>query len=1042
MASFDDTALSKLTEKIDQKLSEKNQGSKKKQGQPAQQSPKTKTKTKQPQQNNQSPQTKPNLKRKRPDDKTEHAAKKRLDQPKHDFKDKNDRKAKHAEKKGPKPSQNSTPSSNALLDEIRALGGDEKDLELVGDIDSEDEAVGGGKGSKLDKALQAELAKFASGLGFEKVQPDEGEDADQIDEEVDGEEGGEEGDGDSETDSKDSPAVEQVKTKEKDKKTAQLVPKGDWKSIFEPRPDWHAAELVNLPEPKSDEVAPYFSSIAGLKAHAKNLLEEDSSTHNTSLASSSSRKFMSEIMASGTMSDKTSALTLAIQESPVHSTKALENLITLATKRSRGQALAAAAALVDLLGPGSLLPSDRRLRPFAAQPGLIGTLQKHKIKSWSDKQGLPGMINKQHLISWAFEDWLKEAYFRIIQAIETWCNDEIEYSRVRSIDMVYALLKDKPEQESNLLRLLVNKLGDREKKIASRASYLLLQLLNIHPGMKTVMIKTVEQEVIFRPGQSIRTKYYAANTLNQTILSSKEPQIADSLLKIYFGMFVALLKSGDLGEVEKFEASDKPERAKAKKRTRAPGPSRKEEEEAKSGQAERESAEKLVSAILTGINRAVPFSDTDSSTLESHLDTLFRITHSSNFNTSIQALMLIQQMATKRHLATERFYRTLYESLLDPRLTTSSKQPLYLNLLYRSLKSDIDVRRVKAFVKRMLQVLNLHQPSFICGIIYLIMELWATFPDLSTLLTEPEEHDEAVEGNAGEIYNDDTSKPKDAYDGRKRVPEYSNAHRSCLWELLPFLRHFHPTVDIYASSLLRGQKPAQKPDLANHTLINFLDKFVYKNPKAADTTRGHSIMQPVTAAGQGSVLVSGKPGSKTAGSVNSAAFWNKKVEDVAADDVFFHEYFSQIGKPGQTDRAKKAKEAAEEQNAQDSDAGEDEIWEALKASRPEVADDSESEVGSDFEDMMGDDSDGVLDDVDGMDLDGESDGSALDFSDASSLDFGSDDEEEEGGAPVDEAGEEKPESASRKRRKMLKGLPTFASVDDYAEMLAQEEEGQ
>lgn len=371
-------------------------------------------------------------------------------------------------------------------------------------------------------------------------------------------------------------------------------------------------ELNKLPDPKSDDLSPYLLAVSGLKAHAKALLEEDSSTHAASLSSSSSHKFMSTIMSSGTMSDKTSALTLAIQESPVHSIKSLENLIGLAAKRSRGQALAACAALVDLLGPGSLLPSDRRLRPFNSQPGLAGTLQKYNVKSWKANQPLPGKITKEHLISWAFEDWLKEAYFRIIQSLETWCTDEVEYSRVRAIDMVYALLKEKPEQESNLLRLLVNKLGDRERKIASRSSYLLLQLLNLHPMMKAVVIRSVEQEVIFRSGQNIRAKYYAVNTLNQTILSTKEPQIADSLLKIYFGMFVGLLKSGDLGQVENFSAAEKVEKTKSKKRTRAP-PQKKPEEDSKTV-AERESAEKLVSAILTGINRAVPFSEADSST--------------------------------------------------------------------------------------------------------------------------------------------------------------------------------------------------------------------------------------------------------------------------------------------------------------------------------------------------------------------------------------------------------------------------------------------
>jgi ribosome biogenesis protein MAK21 len=164
--------------------------------------------------------------------------------------------------------------------------------------------------------------------------------------------------------------------------------------------------------------------------------------------------------------------------------------------------------------------------------------------------------------------------------------------------------------------------------------------------------------------------------------------------------------------------------------------------------------------------------------------------------------MLIQQLASSKHLAVERFYRTLYESLLDPRLVTSSKQALYLNLLFRSLKNDVDVRRVKAFVKRMLQVINLHQPAFACGILFLIAELQGTFPDLKTLLTEPEYHGEDDEEVYKDVVDDEPKAESTApavdgaepskrqhpvYDGRKRDPEYSNADKSCLWELVsPF----------------------------------------------------------------------------------------------------------------------------------------------------------------------------------------------------------------------------------------------------------------
>jgi ribosome biogenesis protein MAK21 len=188
------------------------------------------------------------------------------------------------------------------------------------------------------------------------------------------------------------------------------------------------------------------------------------------------------------------------------------------------------------------------------------------------------------------------------------------------------------------------------------------------------------------------------------------------------------------------------------------------------------------------------------------MNMLFKITHSSNFNTSIQALMLIQQLSASKHLAEDRFYRTLYESLLDPRLVTSSKHAMYLNLLFRALKADLNLKRVKAFTKRLLQVITLHQPPFICGVLYLLRELEGTFSGLSSLFTSPEESGEADEEIFLDVPEDAMEaaaipkSPQDSqvhpdgefiaqikrngYDGRKRDPEHSNADRSCLWELV------------------------------------------------------------------------------------------------------------------------------------------------------------------------------------------------------------------------------------------------------------------
>ena len=314
-------------------------------------------------------------------------------------------------------------------------------------------------------------------------------------------------------------------------------------------------------------------------------------------SSNESQKFYSTVMSSGTLSDKISALTLTVQESPLHNTKALETLIGLARKRSRAQAVEVLRSIKDLFAHGTMLPNDRKLRSFANQPALAAVFQLAKNNKWTESDPLPAGLTNAHVIVWAFEDYLKEQYFEVLKILEVWCNDEIEFSRSRAVSYVYELLKERPEQEANLLRLLVNKLGDRGKKIASRASYLLLQLEEAHPLMKPTIISAVE-ELLFRPGQSQHAKYYSIITLNQTVLSAREEKVAAQLLDIYFSLFVILLKPG---KIEKPHHKERKRPAGHDKRAGAKGQI-----------VDEEMRDKLVSAILTGVNRAYPFTNSDS----------------------------------------------------------------------------------------------------------------------------------------------------------------------------------------------------------------------------------------------------------------------------------------------------------------------------------------------------------------------------------------------------------------------------------------------
>ena len=820
--------------------------------------------------------------------------------------------------------------------------------------------------------------------------------------------------------------------------------------------------------------------------YAKALLKsENQAFADTQTSASSSHKFYSTIMASGTLSDKIGALTLSVQASPIHNMKSLENLIGLGRKRSRTQAVEVLGALKDLFGPGNLLPSHRKLHSFATNPQLHTALKAGNI-SWREGKPLLRPLTEAHLIFWAYEDWLKSAFFQTLQILETWSNDEVTFARGRAVDYVSSMLKEKPEQEANLLRLLVNKLGDRDKKVASKTSYHVLQLETTHPAMKPTIISAIESDVLFRPHQSLHAKYYAIITLNQTVLSNREESLAKKLIDVYFTMFLKLLqkpKKGD--ETLPSKAASQAVQLNSKGEVQgggsAPGKAalKKKASQEKSAIADDDLREKIVAAVLTGVNRAIPYISTNDESFEKHLDTLFRVTHSSNFNTSIQALMLIQQIQGSRQTTADRFYRTLYEALLDPRLLTSSKQVLFLNLLYRALRSDLNIDRIKAFAKRITQVIAMHQPSFTCGAIYLLRELESVFPSLQPFVDQPEESFSDDEETFRDVPEDPPTthcQPSPAYkqsrkdyDAHKRDPLHSNASASTLWDIHPLTNHYHPSVSLFATRLLAHAGMPPKPDLNLNTLIHFLDRFVYKNPKSSGTQtgplKGHSLMQPLAAGeSKGAVLVSNAKSGNTRVTnvpVNTEEFWKLERSKVGADEMFFHKYFSEVEKrkdrmKGRREKMKKKKMTKLADGVEGSDGEEEEIWKALVESKPEIeGKGDDDEEGFEESELHGyDDSEASAEASFVLEEDEEEEGFP-DFSDGESDALvDSDDELPDDkvldAAFVDEADMvgrgEKVEKrsgkkgASKEKRRRLKNLPTFASADEYEKVLGGDDE--
>ncbi|KAI6024245.1 ribosome biogenesis protein [Pisolithus marmoratus] len=728
----------------------------------------------------------------------------------------------------------------------------------------------------------------------------------------------------------------------------------------------------------------------------------------TVTSSSSDYSFLQNILQTGTLSDRLSALTLLVQSSPLHNTKALEALKNLAErgkgKGGRGESLKALRCVVDWwVGGGA---PDRKLKYFRDQP-----------LSHPD-------VNDRHLVIWYFEDWLKKYFFSILQILEMLSADPLSYVRMQALSLVFTLLKDKPEQEQNLLRLLVNKLGDSDKTICSRSSHYILQLLQVHPSMKAVVIREMTS-LVLRPSTSTaatappptknthirfnkdgsdpkpkphpkskskadpatkqsvneHARYYASITINQIMFRPNEKDVAMQVIDVYFKLFEDILGEGRSAEEEDDDARSEASQAHDKSKPKRKG----KEVVGEGGFTEVEdSRSKLLSAILTGVNRALPFAKlgaTDSS-LGKHIDTLFLITHKSTFNISLQALVLIQQISStlinqskaspssssQSKSITDRYYRALYASLYDGRLATSSKQTMYLNLLFKSLKADGNVERVKSFVRRFVQVLvsgGAGGNEFIVGGLYLLGEIFNTLPGLRNLMREMQS---AQEG--------------DTYDPRKRDPQYAHPSAFPMFELLPLMHHYHPTVSLHARQLLTSQPITSAADLNLNTLSHFLDRFVYRNPKKP-RPKGASAMQPSASAADG---VSVK---KTKGEVeddvlpNEEKFWKKREEDVRVDEVFFHRYFSQKHrrskvtkkeKGDQSDQSDEGETESDEELSQggsgtggDSDVEEGEeseldekaVWKAMKATMPAMEGDDElpSELDDDFPSELGEEED-------------------------------------------------------------------------------------
>ena len=125
--------------------------------------------------------------------------------------------------------------------------------------------------------------------------------------------------------------------------------------------------------------------------------------------------------------------------------------------------------------------------------------------------------------------------------------------------------------------------------------------------MKSIILHEMEN-LLFRPNTSIHSQYYTIITMNQTILTSRDTTVANRLVEVYFMLFVKLLRGGTSTMTKKMQTT---KRVKNKKKR---GSVNWEE----LNQQEEEVNSKILSAVLTGVNRAFPFSKVEGDVYETH----------------------------------------------------------------------------------------------------------------------------------------------------------------------------------------------------------------------------------------------------------------------------------------------------------------------------------------------------------------------------------------------------------------------------------------
>ncbi len=572
--------------------------------------------------------------------------------------------------------------------------------------------------------------------------------------------------------------------------------------------------------------------------------------------------FAQSVMKDGTLSDKMAATALQIRDDPFFSLRELRYLVTASHKKGRREAQLASQHLVDLFVSGGVVPKTRLLVSLARRP--VGGGGQDKMYG-----------NVKRLLIWYFEDQLKLLVATFVQALEAGTRDEMAYHKDSCLKMSFRLLSEIPEREKENLAIVISKAGDKEKRLASRVPYLLGMLIQQHSNMRQAVVAEVER-FLYKPSTPDSARYYLTIFLTQVALGRGESDLAKNLIQIYFAFLHKLvekkLDDDDDDEKEEDPQAKKKAQKKAKKKRKLRAQAQTSSSKLQHLRSKSSKLNsKMLTALLTGVARAFPYLEKGQEGMfDSQMDTFFKVIYTSSFNKACHALSLLLKIMVARGSVSDRFYQAIYFMLIHPDLRGSSKQALFLNVLYGAMRHDTSIARVRALVKRLMQVALHERSNFVCAALVVISETARVHSEVREMITKAETPEEDVvvkaaavaatdkasefaderahqlaqlralkgidgeddEGGAKGNKGKGARSDRKVYNPLKENPLRANADNSCAWELLLLAEHNHPTVALFANQLLSLSLIKYDGDpLLDFSLSSFLDRFAYKAPK-------------------------------------------------------------------------------------------------------------------------------------------------------------------------------------------------------------------